>query len=311
MERWKVLTLTEGTVAGLVAIHRYRFLTIPQFAQTASFSFDHAAEVLRRFESRGIVGHFGHVGIPGRGKTPKVYFLKRKGFELLKRECDLHPEALGSFVEAHMEASWSPQMYHRLRLLDLLIALEVQMRAVPRLALVKTLLEYRRTKRGGRIARETTDFVADEETPENRIIPDAAFVLENRETTRRALFFLEMDMATERITTTIPSDRRITLRFKIEQYDRYLTSGRFATTYAPWGPFRSFTLLFVTFGQERVENIRSALSDLPQELHAFHRFATFEEASAGFLGPVWSSRSPGDERRYTIVRQENPAAPAT
>src|SRR5215213_5010322 len=168
MESWKVLTLTEGAVTGLVFIHRYRFLTIPQFAHTAGFSFDHAAEVLRRFESRGIVGHFGHVGIPGRGKTPKVYFLKRKGFELLKRECDLHPEALGSFVEAHMEASWSPQMYHRLRLLD------------PRLALVKTLLEYRRVRRGGRIARETTDFVAEEETPENRIIPDAAFVLENR-----------------------------------------------------------------------------------------------------------------------------------
>ena len=100
------------------------------------------------------------------------------------------------------------------------------------------------------------------------------------------------------------------LLVQIEQYDRYLTSGRFAATYAPWGPFRSFTLLFVTFGQERVENIRAALSDLPRELHAFHRFATFEEASADFLGPVWNSRSPGDERRYTLVRQENPA-PAT
>ena len=104
MQRWKVLTLTDGAVAGLLAIQRYRFLTIRQFARTAGFSFDHAAELLRRFESRGILGHFGHVGIPGQGKTPKVYVLKRKGFELLKRECDLHPEALGPFVEAHMEA---------------------------------------------------------------------------------------------------------------------------------------------------------------------------------------------------------------
>ena len=122
MQRWMVLTLTDGAVAGLLAIQRYRFLAIRQFARTAGFSFDHAAELLRRFESRGILGHFGHVGIPGQGKTPKVYVLKRKGFELLKRECDLHPEALGPFVAAHMEASWSPQMYHRLRLLDLLIA---------------------------------------------------------------------------------------------------------------------------------------------------------------------------------------------
>src|SRR4051812_2483584 len=69
MDRWKVLTLTEGVVTGLVFIHRYRFLTIPQFAAGANFSFDHAAEVLRRFESRGIVGHFGHVGIPGKQQS--------------------------------------------------------------------------------------------------------------------------------------------------------------------------------------------------------------------------------------------------
>ena len=33
-----------------------------------------------------------------------------------------------------------------------------------------------------------------------------------------------------------------------------------------------------------------------------HRFATFEEASADFLGPVWKSRSPGDEARHMLVR---------
>jgi hypothetical protein len=57
-----------------------------------------------------------------------------------------------------------------------------------------------------------------------------------------------MDMATERIVTRISHDRRLTLRFKIEQYDRYLTSGRFAQTYAAYGQFRHFTL-FVTHGQ--------------------------------------------------------------
>ena len=29
----------------------------------------------------------------------------------------------------------------------------------------------------------------------------------------------------------------------------------------------------------------------------------FEEAKADFLGPVWKSRSPGDEERYILVRQ--------
>jgi hypothetical protein len=34
--------------------------------------------------------------------------------------------------------------------------------------------------------------------------------------------------------------------------DRYLTCGRFAATYAPYGQVRHFTLLFVTYGEERI-----------------------------------------------------------
>jgi hypothetical protein len=249
-----------------------------------------------------VLGHFGHVRIPGHGKTPKAYYLKRRGWELLKRESDIPDELLGPFVETHLEASWSPQMYHRLRLIDLVIALELGVRQRPHLNLVRTFVEYRRVRRGGRIARETTDFVAAEETPENRIIPDAAFVLENVETGRRGLYFLEMDMATERIVTQISHDRRLTLRFKFEQYDRYLRSRRFAQTYGAYGVFRNFTLLFVTFGDERIAHIRRALADLPAELHPYYRLATFEEAQANFLGPIWRSRSPEDGERSMLVR---------
>ena len=298
----KVLTLTPTTILGLFFIQRYRFLTIVQFAKAAGLSRHRAEDVLRALELHGMLGHFGHVRIPGHGKTPKAYYLKRRGWELLRRESDIPDELLGSFVETHLEASWSPQMYHRLRLIDLLIALEVGVRGRPHLNLARTFVEYRRVRRGGRIARETTDFVAAEETPENRIIPDAAFVLENVETGRRGLFFLEMDMATERIVTRITHDRRVTLRYKIEQYDRYLEGGRFAATYAEWGEFRFFTLLFVTLGEARVDNVRRALSDLPAELHPYYRLATFEAAQADFLGPVWKARPLSDNRRYPLVR---------
>ena len=95
VERWKALTLMPGTVLGLFFLQRYRFLTITQVARAASLSFDHTAEVLRGLEIRGIVGHFGHVRIPGHGKTPKAYFLKRSGWELLRRESDIPDEFLG------------------------------------------------------------------------------------------------------------------------------------------------------------------------------------------------------------------------
>jgi hypothetical protein len=296
------LIVTPSAILGLFYIQRYRFLTITQFAAVTGLTYHHTADLLRGFAARGHVGHFGHVRIPGHGKTPKAYFLKRKGFELLRRTGDIPEELIGSFIEAHREETWSPQMYHRLRLLDLLIALEVQVRGRLQLNLVKTFLEYRRVRRQGRIARETTDYVAAEETPENRIIPDGAFILENVETNRRGLFFIEMDMATERIITQISHDRRITLRFKFEQYDRYLQSRRFAQTYEEYGVFRNFTLLFVTFGHERIGNIRRALADLPAELHPFYRFAAFEDAQADFLGQVWTSRSPEDDKRYMLAR---------
>ena len=127
--------------------------------------------------------------------------------------------------------------------------------------MVRTFLEYRRVKRGTHVARETTDYVAAEETTENRIVPDAAFVMENITTNKRALFFVEMDMATERIISRITREDRITLHYKIRQYDRYLKSLRYAKTYAPYGEFGFFTLLFVTLGDERVENIRREMHD--------------------------------------------------
>jgi hypothetical protein len=296
------ITLTAANVLGLFFLQRYRFLTIAQFATAAGFSKRYAEDLLHSFGRRGIVGAFGNVMIPGHGKTPKVYYLKRKGWELLRAESDIPEELIGSYSEVHQEASWSPQMYHRLRLLDLFIALELSVRGRDHINLIKTLLEYKRVRRQGRLARETTDFVAAEEIPENRIIPDGAFILENIETGRRALFFVEMDMATERVVTNISHDKKMTLRFKFEQYDRYLQSGRFAKTYTPYGEFRSFLMLFVTFGADRIANIRQALADLPEQLHAYYRFAEFEQATTDLLGPVWLSRCPTDEQWYRLTR---------
>lgn len=296
------LTLTARAVLGLFFIQRYRFLTIGQFARAAGMKRPAAAEQLRDLERHGLLGHFGNVGMRGFGKTPKVYFLKRKGHELLLRESDIPPDLIGAHRETHVEAKWSPQMFHRLHTVDLMIAAEVAVRARPHLSMVRTFIEYRRVRRGTQITNETTDYVAAEPTSENRIVPDAAFVLENVESGKRGLFFVEMDMATERIVSTITRDRRITLHYKLSQYDRYLQSGRFAQSYAAFGTFGFFTLLFVTFGEARVDHIRHALLDLPPELAAYYRFTTFAAAMEDFLGAVWKTRSVDDNQRHSLVR---------
>jgi Replication-relaxation len=295
--------LTENALIGLFAVNRYRFLTIDQFARMAAVHYNHAAKLLKGLETRGMVGFFGHTSVPLQGSTPKAYYLTRRGWELLRHDSGIPEELIGPFVEVHKETTWTQHMAHRLKLLDVFVALEVAVRERPHIHLVKTFLEYRRVKRGDRLANETTDYVDTSEVPENRIIPDGAFILENVETRKRALFLVEMDMATERIVTKISHDRRLTLRFRMEQYDRYLTGGRFARTYAAHGEFRYFTLLFVTVGEERLKHIRAALADLPEELHDYYRFATFEEAQADFLGPVWLSRAPDDAQRHRLTRQ--------
>jgi hypothetical protein len=155
---------------------------------------DTASRQLRSLELRGVLSHFGNACLPGHGRTPKVYFLTRKGWELLSRESDIPAELLGSHREVKVDSRWSPQMYHRLRTVDLMISAEVAVRSRSRLSMVATFLEYRRVKRGTRVERETTDYVAKEESSDTRIIPDAAFILENIESGKRALFFLEMDM---------------------------------------------------------------------------------------------------------------------
>src|SRR5690242_12941205 len=124
----KGIALSEATLAGIFFIQRYRFLTISQFATVTGFSNYHSAELLRRLEKLGACGYFGGVFLPGSGKTPKVYFLKRKGFEYLLTESDVSPYEIGKFVEVNQELTWTPQMYHRLRLLDLFLALEMQAR---------------------------------------------------------------------------------------------------------------------------------------------------------------------------------------
>jgi Replication-relaxation len=254
-------------------------------------------------ERHGLLSHFGNTGLAGHGKTPKVYFLTRKGWEILLRESDIPQALIGDHRKIHVDAAWSPQMYHRLRTVDLMISAEIAVRNRSHLTTVQTFLEYRMVKRGGRIERETSDYVADAQTSENRIVPDAAIIIENIETKKRALFFLEMDMATERIVTSITRDKTITVRHKMSQYDRYLQSLRYRQTYAAYGDFGFFTMLFVTLSNERVENIGQSTHDLPRELAQYYRLTTYDKAMGDFLGQIWVSRSPSDTQFYPLVRE--------
>jgi protein tyrosine phosphatase (PTP) superfamily phosphohydrolase (DUF442 family) len=191
------LSLTEGTIRALGLMHAYRFLTIVQFARGSGVIYKHGAEVFLSLERLEAVGFIGYTSIPWQGKTPKLYFLKRRGFAFLSQATDSPGSEIKSFRETHKDLVWTPAMYHRIRLTDCFLALERGVLARPQLSLQKTFLEYRRVR--GSLGRETTDYIAELRTSENRIVPDGAFILQNREKDRSSLFFVEMNMGTERV----------------------------------------------------------------------------------------------------------------
>ncbi len=77
----------------------------------------------------------------------------------------------------------------------------------------------------------------------------------------------------------------------------------YAKTYAEYGEFRSFTLLFVTLQEARIENIRGEMQDLPQDLAVYYRLTTFDKAMGDFLGAIWKSRLATDTATYALVRE--------
>ena len=95
MARSVYWSLTDRGALGLLCIQRYRFLTINQFARVTGLHHSRAADKLRVFEQHGLLGYFGNTRLAGHGKTPKAYFLTRKGFDLLREESDF-PGAVGN-----------------------------------------------------------------------------------------------------------------------------------------------------------------------------------------------------------------------
>lgn len=293
--------ITERTLRGLLAMHRYRFLGIAQFAKASGLKPASAGDALRDLERKKILGWFGNVGIRGYGKTPKLYYLTRRGFEVLIEVSGMADE-LGQYKIPHTGTRWSPVMYHRLATVDLMLAMEHAVRSRAHFKVAETFIEYRRVKRGQKVVSETSDYVVDEERPDNRITPDASFILEQTQKGKRALFFLETDMGSE--TIEAGGDDAYSIIKKLRQYERYLVGGRFAQTYAPFGDFRFAVVLFVTCSPVRIGNVRERSGTLDKRMHSFFRLGAFDEVSEDFLGGVWRSRDVTDDRLHALVRKD-------
>lgn len=296
------LVITETTLAALSLVSRYRYLSVNQVATILGKKSKTVSEMLLRLERQHLLSSFGNTGIRGYGKTPKMYYLTKSGHKLMSQELEAFGQEAKPYRQVNVNSRWSPVMFHRLATLDALAALERDCLSLVHYRLVKTLVEYRREKVGRDWRKETTDFVAHPPTPDHKIVPDAGFVLEHIETGNRALFLIELDRGTERLTTTRPEAAKQTFMHKIRQYDRYLESGNVAARYEHLGDFKTFRLLVITESADRIENMRQSLFRLHPDYHQFYRFSTRANVSQNFLHSDWMSRDVADKNKYQLIK---------
>ncbi len=304
------VSISHDVLTGLIAIQRYRLLSVDQFSRASNLRPSHIRDVLRVFERKKLLGSIGNVGLRGGAKAPKLYHLTRSGYDAMIEAGGLSEDDVGPFVRAHTSTRWTPIMAHRMATIDLLLAAQAGVRYLEDYRIAQDFHEYRRVRRNvqrglypgkDQLQPETSDYVAEPFGSQTRIVPDAAFILENTSTGNRGLFFIETDRGTERLTSGSDGSYSVTGKFKL--YEQYLTGGRFAQSYAGHGEFQFFTLLFVTTSEARIENTRRASQRLSERLHPYFKLASFEDAKEHLLGPIWWSRNARDPTRAGLVKQ--------
>jgi len=296
------LSVTQVTVAALSAICEYRYLSVNQVAIMVGVRPKSASEMLLRLERTKLLGSFGNTGIRGYGKTPKLYFLKKRGHSLLAEELEAEDHPVPPFRQINISSRWSPLMFHRLDTLDVMAAVERDCAKLTDYHLAGTLVEYRREKLGARWQKETTDYVAEPLVPENKIVPDAGFALQHIESGKRALFLIEVDCGTMRLSTKQSDTGVKTFTDKLAQYDQYLASGRVTNRHPRLGTFSGFHLLVITTSDERIANMRAAAAKLSPDFHRFYRFSTLEKIRQNLLHEHWLSRDHADHKNYKLIK---------
>lgn len=302
MSRVIDLVVTPVTLCVLSSLIWYRHLTVIQVATISGLRKKSASELLLRLERQKLLSSFGNVGIRGYGKTPKVYFLTRRGHRILAEECYAAGRDIPPFQPINVTTRWSPLMFHRIATLDVLSYVERDCGSLNEYELVGTLVEYRRQKVGTRWRKETTDFVANTKDPADKIVPDAGFAMRHRATGKSALFLIEVDCGTMRLDTSIEDEDIATFIAKLGQYDRYLASGRIRDRHPQLGQFNGFHLLTVTTSTKRITNMRTAARSLSPKFHKFFRFCTFDQVRQSILHEDWLSRDHADHNMYRLIK---------
>lgn len=289
--------ITKRDIRVVHSIYKYKYLSASQI-QTLHFPSETTRNRrLRRLIEEGLVEPFEILNIPER-----IFRISRDGARLVASRLGVD---VGDLV-------WTPSlkkpkdyyfMRHFIKLNDVRIALELATEDGP-VSLRGFIPEYYGKKESsGSVTKYVRDVTFDIVNPREHIphTPDAVFSLQKGG--RPALFFLEADRGTETL-----SNREKGVLKMVRFYLGYLAKGGYkgySEDFKTEKPFSTFRALIVTTSWERIENMRSAASSLPHQVHRGLRAlwcTTFDALSPEtILTPIWVSLYKDDEHTYTIA----------
>ena len=273
------LTERDMQVPGL--LEEYKMLTTSQIQQLVYPSLQKAQTRLLRLHEAGEVKRFAYpVLLREGGKGEYVYHLKRG------------PRTVLTAVQ------------HMLGLNNLRIAFEQACASSDGIKLVEFIPEYRGVRRNdGRPGRAVEDSVAVRQGygAEGILIPDAVICLGNTATDKQALFFLELDLGTEKLVSL--GRGRYSLLKKMLLYREYLNTRGFERYNDMFKyEFKGFRVLTIMNNSSRIRRLRAELSQ--RDIRKFVWFAVADKVTRDtILDKIWIKADKEDNGQYSIIKK--------
>lgn len=283
-------------MAVLLDVYKHRYLSVSQIQR---LHFPSLQTSYRRLRSLTASGHL--IGFTAPVITEHLYYLGKAGLDLVA-------DRLGVEV---VELKWqgnnqAPKDYYFLRhflaVNDVRISL-TKACAGSGIGLLGFIPEYygQKTPAGGQV-KYIKDFVCDVSRPDDASgsinhTPDAVFALEKNQVP--ALFFLEVDRGTEVVSAASKGVLKC-----VKFYLNYLVSGKYQRYSQDFGcgQFKGFRTLIITTTDQRVANMRAAVSQLAfaDKAKKFVWLSSQSQATSGIFNPIWCSADAADTNRYRI-----------
>lgn len=261
----------------LGVIHHYGYLSSQQILNIGT-ELGCLRTIQRHTKKLSDMGYLRTMGGSRAGslRTPKVFFLTKKGLDLLLEASWVTG---ASELKKVSTTEWTPVAWHRYRLIDAVIALRKALKDENSLKMESWTFEYWRDAKRRSSTRDELTYQGKSQV----IVPDAVVLLEKKGSFTIPLM-IEMDRATESLTSKKQEGRSIIE--KLERYDAYLKSGAFQKKYDLDSEVPLICLWVIDGPFSRCESMASLkVPKTIQELTFFTTLKLIEER--GFFENIW------------------------